>query len=126
MASLYPGTPPDAAEVDSFVYRQFFSSVWRFLQSNNSVISVSANYTATVKVFLIKVDASGGAITVTLPDARGIEGKQAIIKKIDSSGNAVTVATQASQTIDGVATKSAATQWSFVRVYSDGYNWMTI
>ena len=123
--ALYPSTPPDAASVENFVYRQFFSFVWRFLKSNNSVVAVSADYTVPTSVFFVKVDASGGARAISLPDATGIEGKQIIVKKIDSSGNAVTVTPYSTQTIDGSASKNTATQWGTIKVYSDGYNWMT-
>jgi len=91
-----------------------------------AVTSVSANYTLTDDDFLVLVNASGGARTVTLPTAIGIKGRIYVIKKTDNSANAVTVATTSSQTIDGATTYSLASQYKRVEVISDGSNWQII
>lgn len=63
------------------------------------ITSVSSAYTAADDDFTILVDASGGSVTVTLPDTAGRDGKIYNIKKVDSSANTVVV----SGTIDGSA-----------------------
>lgn len=62
---------------------------------------------------VVLVDASAGAVTVTLTSS--VFGGQLIgVKKIDSSANAVTVAAPAGTTIDGAASKALAAQWDSV------------
>jgi hypothetical protein len=71
-------------------------------------------------------NATGGAISLTLPTAVGVSGQIYALKKIDSSANAVTVATTSSQTIDGQATYSLALQYQGIMVQSNGANWFLI
>jgi len=87
------------------------------------VDTVSANTTLGVNHHIVLVNASGGARTITLPDATTCAGRQYVIKKIDSSTNAVTIVPQAGQTIDGQASVSITTQYDYRGVVSDGANW---
>ena len=73
----------------------------------------------------IRVDASSGAVTVTLPDATRFVGRRFVVKKVDPSTNAVQVRGQAGQTIDSVASKSTVKRWAKFRLYSTGDNWET-
>jgi hypothetical protein len=94
--------------------------------ANKSTQSVSANYSITTSDNVVKVDASSGAITVTLPSAVGINGQQFNIKAMDISGGNVTVATTSSQTIDGGTTATLTTQYENITVHSDGANWVIL
>jgi hypothetical protein len=87
------------------------------------VDTVSANTTLGVNHHIVLVNASGGARTITLPDATTCAGRQYVIKKIDSSTNAVTITPQSGQTIDGQPSISITTQYDYRRVVSDGANW---
>lgn len=75
----------------------------------------------------ILVDCTSGALTMTLPDPTAAPHVHArfVIKKVDSTGNAVTIATNGSETIDGSATASLASQWDSLTVWNDGTNWYT-
>jgi len=86
-------------------------------------LAVSANYTVSTLDELVTVDASGAGRTITLPTAVG-RNKRIIVTKTDSSGNAVTVATTGGQTINGVATKSLATQWATAEFVPAAGNWI--
>lgn len=90
------------------------------------IASKTGAYTLVITDNTIKGDATGGAFSLTLPTAVGIDGREYVLKKVDSSINAVTVATTSSQTIDGSTTYSLLTQYKYVRVKSDGANWMVI
>jgi hypothetical protein len=57
------------------------------------------------------VDASAGAVTVTLQPVDSCLA-DVVIKKVDSSGNAVTIEGDGAETIDGAANKSLAAQWN--------------
>jgi len=87
------------------------------------VKTVTAAYTAAYDA-VIRCDASAGAFTVSLPTASGIKGKAYLIKKVDSSANAVTIDPYGTETIDGAATITLASQYDSVIVVSDGTNWM--
>ncbi|MEO0090563.1 MAG: hypothetical protein ABIK75_05605 [candidate division WOR-3 bacterium] len=86
------------------------------------VRTVSVNYTATDSDYMILVDASGGARTITLPV---VAGRVYIVKKIDTSGNDVYVV-PASGTIDGASNFRLSSQWKCVSVISDGTNYYII
>jgi len=57
-----------------------------------------------------------------LPTASGIIGRQYIIKRVDGTVNSVTIDPNASETIEGSATKSLMDQSSVV-IVSDNSNW---
>ena len=70
------------------------------------------------------VDASGGAVTVTLPAiADSGNGFEVTVKKTDSSSNAVTVATPGAETIDGGASHELIAQNQTAKYVCDGTNW---
>ena len=90
------------------------------------VTRVDSAYTLSVDDSTVLVDASGGAVTVTLKSALVCEQKRITIKKIDSSGNAVTVDADGSETIDGAATKSLAAQYNYIELVSQGGAWWIV
>lgn len=84
--------------------------------------TISSNYTA-VDADAVLVDASAGAITITLPEVT--LAARVIVKKTDSSVNAITVATPGSETIDGLASLTLANKNEAYSLISDGVNWYT-
>jgi parallel beta-helix repeat protein len=85
----------------------------------------TANYTLTQTDEVILADASSGAFTLTLPSAASVgAGQEYTIKKIDGSTNAITIDPNGTETIDGAATYSLASQWKYVTIVSDGANWV--
>lgn len=69
-------------------------------------------------------DASGGAITLTLPSpAAHVE---VAVKKTDASTNAVTVATPNSETIDGMSSLSITNQYAARTLVCDGSDYFVI
>lgn len=91
-----------------------------------TVTRVTSAYTMTLNDSVILVDASSGAVTVTLKPARECERKRVTIKKIDSSANAVTVDADSSEEIDGATTKSLASQYDSVELVSQGGAWWIV
>jgi hypothetical protein len=83
------------------------------------ITGIDANYNVGVNDYLI--DVTGNTITVTLPTAVIIEGKNYVIK--NNGSGVVTVATTSGQTIDGASTKSLKNNDS-IEVISDGSNWI--
>lgn len=74
--------------------------------------TVSATYTVQPTDYAIRADASGGAFTVTLPDAKTVLGQIFVVKRLNSGANAVTVAAAGGLLIDGAATSALATQYA--------------
>lgn len=107
------------------------SSVWTIDNSSATeqlwtTVTKTSNYTVTEsdRDKLILVDASGGAVTITLlAAATAGDGFRVAIKKIDNSANAVTVDGNASETIDGAATATISTQYDSENLVSNGTNW---
>lgn len=81
-------------------------------------VTVVDDYEMTVNDSLILVDATSGAVDVTLKPAAEWKEKLVIIKKIDSSSNTVT----GLGVIDGVTNWGTATQYDLIRLNSDGAN----
>ena len=57
---------------------------------------------------MIQADATGGAVTLTLPDATTCVGEEYCFVKVDSSGNAVIVSATFRQHINGATTQTLA------------------
>ena len=116
----------------------FFPQTWiRWLGAVTSQINAKENLvqqTATITTATtldlssrnVFVDASTGALTITLPSALSAEGRYFNIKKIDGTANAVTVDADGSETIDGGVTASLASQYDSLSVISDGAEWFII
>lgn len=96
------------------------------------VKSITANYTTDWYDTILLVNASGGNITITLPDSGLVAstkdemGKIFYIKKVDATANTVTVDGYSTQTIDGAATNVISTQYDSITIVSDGSNWHII
>lgn len=73
---------------------------------------IATSGTASATAGLILVDATAGAVAVTLPDAEASNYWRVTIKKIDPSANAVTITAAGTDLIDGAATKVLATQYA--------------
>lgn len=75
---------------------------------------------------MIVVDASKGGVRLGLPTAVGIGGREYTIKKVDSSSNAVTIDPYSNQTIDGASTYVLSSRWKYIKIVSDGTNWLVV
>ena len=97
------------------------------LETNNvsEIQTVTTDYTVVAANHTVLVDASGGAVTVTLPVAATSAGDKFIIKTIDASNN-VTVDGAGAETIDGAATQSLNVLWQGIQVQSNGTGWFII
>lgn len=94
-------------------------------QVASPVRAVTASTTARPIDRALKVDATSGAVTISLPSAAPNPAVFTVIKT-DASANAVTVDPAGSETVDGAATVSLPGQWDKVTVRSDGVNWVSV
>jgi len=91
----------------------------------SNVVLKDQTYDATGNDYVILVDATLGAVTITLPSDPALVGLVLIIKKIDAGANAVTVDGDG-LLIDGAATVSLPSQWDSIMVQSFGTAWYVI
>lgn len=70
-------------------------------------------------------NAGGGAFSVTLPSAIGLNGIGYTIKKIDNTSSPITINTTSSQTIDG-NTSQIIRNKNALKIVSDGNNWFVV
>ena len=78
---------------------------------------------------VVLVDASGAVadITITLPTASGITGREYVIKRIDADFDFnVVVDGNGGETIDGDTTQTLYFEDELIRIVSDGTNWHII
>jgi len=85
------------------------------------VSTVTSDYQASHGEVVLG-DASGGSITVTLPNVN-VSVASVTVKKIDSSNNGVTLATQGTANIDSSGSLSITNQYTSREVVSDGSNY---
>ncbi len=91
-----------------------------------AVVTTSTNnYTLTNANSVVLVNATS-ALTIILPTAVGVSGRQYTIKKIDGTVNGVTIDANGTQKIDGNLTYSLAIQNKYVVLVSDGSNWWIV
>lgn len=86
--------------------------------------SLTADTTLKASNTVASVDASGGAVTITLPLASQHVSRVYSIKKVDASANAVTITPSSTDTVDGAASYSLTNQWDSVTVISTGTEWL--
>lgn len=98
----------------------------RVVSLRHERVTASRDMTNQVIENVILADATGGAITVTLPDAVRAVDHVIVVKKIDASANAVTIDGAGADTVDGAATVAISTQYHFRMMISDGSNWHVI
>lgn len=100
----------------------------RSVPSSVTRLSKSAAYTVAAgdgDDVLVFVDASGGAVTITLPTAVG-NNQRVTVVKTDSSANAVTIDPNGAETIGGETTLLLYKQRDFLTIFSDNSNWQVI
>lgn len=114
--------PLNVESWDHFAHQQWYDKVSRFTRAITTVKAVSTAYTVEPEVYWVRVDASGGAITVTLPPV-GVVGRPVGIMKSDSSVNAVTIDGSGSETIEGSATQSLPAQFDSMLLRDNGTSW---
>lgn len=98
------------------------------LRQPQAIVAGQSPYAAQETDGFIKVDCTGGAVTVKLPPQTQMAKLDIIIKKLDATGNAVTIQpadADAGATVDGGASVQINAQNAASRLWSDGVNWFT-
>lgn len=91
-----------------------------------NLVTKTSSYQVLSTDTTVLCNATGGTVSLTLPDPTSNTGKLLWIKKIDSSTNKCLVKRFASETIDGVAQYQLQVQYQSVLVTTDGTNWFIL
>ena len=91
-----------------------------------AISTKTADYTLTLNDSTILGDSSSNSVTITLPEASGLRGRQYTVKRINAGSDNVTVATT-SGTIDGSSSVNLTAQYKYLTCQTDGSsNWYII
>lgn len=101
---------------------QAYTSAGYYQTLDKPIRDETGNYIAVITDETINITANSN--TITLPTAVGIRGKEFLIK--NSGVGSPIVDGDLAETIDGAASVTLTTQYEWVRVKSDGANWIII
>ncbi|MEI6577258.1 MAG: hypothetical protein WCO63_13860 [Bacteroidota bacterium] len=96
------------------------------LSAIGNIKTINANYTAVTSDGTLLADASTGNVVVTLPAAGSSLGVKLSIKKKDNGVNSVTLDPNASETIEGLTTKTWDIPWQGFVIQCDGTSWFVV
>lgn len=88
-------------------------------------VGKTAAYSTNSEDYIVGVDTTGGAVTITLSVSDNTDGRVIIVNDIaNNAGTAsITIATEGSEKIDGADTIVLSTDDLSYTMYSDGSNW---
>jgi hypothetical protein len=107
---------------DHHAQQQWYDKISRWTRKMSTQVSKTAAYTVEAEVYWVRVDATGGAVTITLPPA-GEVGRPLGFIKTDSSTNAVTIDGSGTETISGSSTITLAAQYDSIQIRDNGTAW---
>lgn len=106
-----------------------YDEAWRQIRLYASQAGAAGSFAWNVRVLTASatavagdfcdVDASGGAVSVTLPSAAGNVGRMISVSKADSSANAVTII----GTVNGTVNPTLTVQYTCALMVSNGTEW---
>ena len=96
--------------------------------AKTDIVFADSPYTVLGTDYFLSVDTSGGAITVTLPNAATLAGRTYVIRDTGGAAAAtnITVATAGGNLVGGgasAATKTISAAYAGATVYSNGVTW---
>lgn len=90
------------------------------------VTAKTTGYTATADDFAIDVDATGGAVTITLPAVASSAGVMLHIRRVQSGGSNVTIQAAGAELINGANTVTLSSQYASRLIRCTGTDWAVI
>ncbi len=124
-SKTYKAVLKTSADVTVFTVDPVSSQTGQLL----SVLSKTGNYSVSVSDgddVVIFVDATLGAVTISLYTAAGNGGRKVRVIKTDATANAVTLDASTTETINGGLTKILSAQYDAANIVSDGSNWVVL
>lgn len=87
---------------------------------------VTSDYSLKPGDDVIGADATSGQITVTLPPAASVRGKQYVVKRLNDGVNSVIVDAFGSEQVDQSTGVTLASQDASTTVFSTGTKWLIV
>lgn len=93
-----------------------------------SVAYKSANWTTDGTAYIVAVDSSSNAVSITLGNTDLVDGRMLIIKDVGglAGTNNITLASEGGEFIDGAASYTINTNYGGISVFSDGNDWFIL
>jgi hypothetical protein len=117
-------------QLDSFAPNQAESYTADYFYGGAFFASTSATVTGDTTLantdYFVPVDATTGAVTLTLPPAATSEGQMLNVKKVDITANTVTVDGNSAETIDEATTQVIVAQYDCITMLCSGTEWWII
>jgi hypothetical protein len=106
------------------------SATWKAPTSVPSVVQTAvktgpASYNAVIDD-LVRANVAGGIVAVSLPTAIGKVNREIWVKLVSAATFACTITPFGAQTIDGDPSVSLTTNYEWIKLRSDGANWMQV
>lgn len=98
----------------------WLDNVWRRIGADSKVVAKTAAYTVNSEDHWIRVDTSGGAVTITIPLAIDNPHRKIGVIKTTSDANAVTIARTSTDTFNGATSLTLSGQYSGAFLVSNG------
>ena len=118
---LYPFQQrPEDGIAGRVVLNGWLDKIWRRFKTDSAILNVTASTTVPAEVQWVRANATGGAITITLPLLSENPSRTIGIIKFDSSANEVTVTRSGTDLIAGVASRRLSFQWHRILLKSNG------
>lgn len=90
------------------------------------IVTARGDHTITASNEWVVVDASGGAVLVTLPAAKDFARDVVVVVRTDASGNTVTIAAADGEAVNGAASVTLAGGYSVKQLVSTGVEWIGV
>lgn len=114
-------------DVSVAAYKKQLRSVFLAGLTNDYAITTkTANYTVLISDNIILVDTSGGAVTITLPNAAAAPGHIFIVKKKSGGAANALIITAVAGNIENLASQSTVTDGDSFTITSDGVNYWIV
>jgi len=113
-------------ETDTTRLYRWIGGAWTELTAATMSLTVSSkliNFNADDTAVVYLCDATGGAITMSLPTAASYTNRIYIVKKIDASVNTVIIDADGGDLIDGGGTATLLVQYESLSIVCDGSDW---
>jgi hypothetical protein len=94
--------------------------------SSQAITSSAISILAAAPFGTLYFDTTSNSITVALPAANTVTGREYKIKRISGGTNTLTIDPNAAETIDGASTKVLYHQWDSIKIQSNGIEWRVI
>lgn len=116
--------------LDKTVRTQLKTAIENMIKGGQSTVQAvvfgDSPYTTLANKRQVKVDTSGGSVTINLPAASGVNGLRFTFVKTTADANTVTLDGNGAEQINGENTQVIDQQWTVLEILSIGTGWVIV